>query len=79
MKLVRNVRDFLLDDDFKIIILKNKLNICNYDSIGYFDNDLIIINYRDGEVLVKGKKLVISKLLSNEILISGFINNVEMR
>jgi len=79
MKLVRKVRDYLLDEEFKINILKNKINICNYDSVGYFDNDLIIINYIDGEIIVKGNNLVISKLLNNEMLISGIIKNIEMR
>lgn len=79
MKLVRKVRDYLLDEEFKINILKNKINICNYDSIGYFDNDLIIVNYIDGEIIVKGNNLVISKLLNNEMLISGVIKNIEMR
>lgn len=79
MKAIRKIRDYLLDEEFKINILKNKVNICNYDSIGYFDNDLIIIKYIDGEILVKGNNLVISKLLNNEILISGIIKNIEMR
>lgn len=79
MKIIKKVRDYLLDDNFKINIFKNKINICNYESIGYFDNDLIIINYIDGEIVIKGNNLVISKLLNEEILISGLIKNVEMR
>ena len=60
-------------------VLKDKVNICNYDSIGYLDNDLIIIKYSDGEIKIKGDNLVVSKLLNNEILISGVIKNIEMR
>ncbi len=79
MKLVRNVRNYLLDEEFNMRILKNKVNICNYDSIGYLDNDLIIINHTDGEIKIKGNNLVVSKLLNNEILISGNIKTIEMR
>lgn len=79
MNITKRIRDYLLDEQFKINIFKNKINICNYDSIGYLDYDLIIINYQEGQILIKGEKLVVSKLLNNEILISGTIKNIEMR
>lgn len=79
MNMTRRVRNYLLDEEFNMIVLKNKVNIVNYDSIGYFDNDLIIINYSDGEIKIKGENLVVSKLLNDEILISGIIKIIEMR
>ena len=79
MSIVRRARNYLLDEIFNMKVLKNKINICNYESIGYLDNDLIIINYEDGEIKIKGENLVVSKLLDDEILISGEIKNIEMR
>jgi len=79
MSLVRRTRNYLLDEMFNMRVLKNKIDICNYESIGYLDNDLIIINYEDGEIKIKGENLVVSKLLDDEILISGDIKNIEMR
>ena len=79
MSLVRRARNYLLDETFNMRVLRDKIDICNYESIGYLDNDLIIIYYEDGEVKIKGKNLVVSKLLDDEILISGNINNIEMR
>ena len=79
MSLVRRARNYLLDETFNMRVLKNKIDICNYESIGYLDNDLIIINYEDGEIKIKGENLVVSKLLDDEILISGDIKNIEMR
>ena len=79
MNLVRRTRNYLLDEMFNMRVLKNKIDICNYESIGYLDNDLIIINYEDGEIKIKGENLVVSKLLEDEILISGDIKNIEMR
>ena len=79
MNLVRRARNYLLDEMFNMRVLKNKIDICNYKSIGYLDNDLIIINYEDGEIKIKGENLVVSKLLDDEILISGDIKNIEMR
>ena len=79
MNMTRRVRNYLLDEEFNMRVLKNKVNIVNYDSIGYFDNDLIIVNYSDGEIKIKGENLVVSKLLNDEILISGIIKIIEMR
>ncbi len=79
MKLVGKVRNYLLDEEFNMRVLKSRVNVCNYDSIGYFDSDMVIINYMDGEVKIKGENLVVSKLLSNEVLINGDIKNIEMR
>lgn len=79
MKLINNIRSFLLEDDFEIRIYKNKVNIVNYDSIGHFDSNKIMIYYRDGTIIIKGENLVVSKLLNDEILITGIIQNIELR
>ena len=79
MSIVKRARNYLLDEMFNMRVLKNKIDICNYESIGYLDNDLIIINYDSGEIKIKGENLVVSKLLGDEILISGDIKNIEMR
>ena len=79
MSIVRRTRNYLLDETFNMRVLKNKIDICNYESIGYLDNDLIIINYDSGEIKIKGENLVVSKLLNDELLISGNIKIIEMR
>lgn len=74
-----NLRNYILENDFKIIYLTNKLNIVNYSDISHFDSNKIIINYSDGSVLISGKNLVVSKLLKDELLIEGSINKIEFR
>lgn len=79
MSIIKRARNYLLDETFNMRILKNKIDICNYESIGYLDTELIIINYEEGELKIKGEKLVVSKLLNDEILITGEIKTIEMR
>lgn len=74
-----NLRNYILDNQFKIIMLKNKINIINYLEIDSFDEEKIIIRYKDGVVIVVGNNLIISKLLDDELLISGDISKVEFR
>jgi len=79
MKIINNIRSFLLEDDFEIRVYKNKINIVNYNSIGHFDSNKIIIYYDEGFIVIKGEDLVVSKLLHDEVLITGIILNIELR
>ncbi len=79
MGIINGLRSYILEDDFEIRLLKNRVNIVNYKEIGHFDSDKVIINYSDGSVIIKGNNLVVSKLMNDEILICGEIKNIELR
>lgn len=79
MKIINNFRSFLLEDNFEIHIYKNKINIVNYTSIGHFDSNKIIIYSDSGFVTIKGEELVVAKLLTDEVLITGVISSIELR
>jgi len=73
------VKEFLLEQSFKVTYSNNKLDIVNYIDITHFDNNKIIINYKDGSIFISGNNLFISKLLSDELLIEGSIDKIELR
>ncbi len=79
MQIIKSLRSYLLEDEFQIRILKNKVNVVNYDSIGHFDSNKIMIKHDDNAVVIIGDHLVVSKLLTDEILITGNIKNIEFR
>ena len=79
MNIVTGIRSYILESDTKITIVNNKLNITNYIDIGHFDTNKIIVKLKDKSIIVKGSDLVVSKLLDNEILITGLFNNIEFR
>ena len=72
------LRDYILESDFRINYINKKLNIVNYSFIDHFDDDKIIIRHDNGLVIIKGSNLVITRLLDNEILIFGKIQNIEL-
>lgn len=74
-----NLRNYILENQFKMIYLSNKLDIVNYIDISHFDSNKIIIDYNEGSVLISGKSLVVSKLVSDELLIEGSIDKIEFR
>lgn len=79
MRLFENLRTFVLEEEFKIVYLNNKIDVVNYTEIAHFDSTKIIINYKDGSVAVSGKGLIVSKLMHDELLIEGSIDKIEFR
>ena len=79
MKIINNFRSFLLEDNFEIHIYKNKIDILNYTSMGHFDSNKIIVYSDSGYIIIKGKDLVVTKLLKDEVLITGLIDGIELR
>ena len=79
MNIINGIRSYILDSDLKITIVNNKINIVNYKDIGHFDSNKIVVKADNGEIIVKGNDLVVSKLMSSEILITGDFSNIEFR
>lgn len=72
------LRTYIMEDEFEIKILNNRVNVINYESIGHLDSNKIIIRHKQGKIIVNGKDLVLSKLLKDELLIIGKISNIEL-
>lgn len=79
MKLFDNVRSFILENEFSIHIYDNRVHIANYDSIGHFDSREVWVYHSDKTIIIKGENLALSKLMQEEILISGMIKMIEFR
>ncbi|MDD2203175.1 MAG: YabP/YqfC family sporulation protein [Bacilli bacterium] len=79
MKIIDKLSDYIYDKDMSIHVYENHVNIVNYKEIASFDSTKIVIIYNNGSINIGGKNLVVSKLLSNELLISGEIKQIELR
>ncbi len=62
-----------------MLVLTNKIDIVNYLDIDHFDDNKIIVRYNSGTIIIKGEDLIISKLLTDEILINGKIKNIDFK
>lgn len=79
MNIIDGIRSYIMENDTKITIINNKINITNYIDIGHFDNNKIIVKLNNKNIIIKGDNLVVSKLLNSEILITGDFYNIEFR
>ena len=79
MSIVDGIRSYILENDLKITIINNKINILNYNDIGHFDSNKIVVKADSKDIIIKGSNLVVSKLMNNEILITGEFKTLEFR
>lgn len=78
MKLISKLDRYLEDKKYEIIIKENKVNIINFQEIIDFTINQIILKCENKIINIEGKNLIISKMLDDEILITGTINNVRI-
>lgn len=76
--MINKLRTYLLEEEFTINIFKNKVNVVNYLNIDHFDVNKVIIRHSEGILKIIGNNLVVSKLLGDEVLITGDIKNIEL-
>ena len=54
---IKDIRNQLLDLDFKIVLKHNEINIINYIELLDFNENMIKIKYNEGILKVEGKDL----------------------
>lgn len=77
--MLKDLRNYILENKFRINIYENNIDIINYNEIDHFDDKIIIIRYEKGIITVKGENLIITRLLEDELLINGEIRNLEFK
>ena len=70
------VDNYINDRRFSMIYTNMGLDIVNYSEILDFSSSRISIRYNDNKYYIDGNGLVISKMMEEEILITGIINRI---
>lgn len=73
------LREYIEDNKFRFSFVNNQLDIINYLRINYLEENKISLHYKDGNLVIKGNNLRIKKLLDDEILIVGDIENIKFK
>ena len=76
MKILNRLDNYINDKKYSMIYKYNKLDIINYTEIVDFTSKIITIRYNNNIYQIKGNNLVIARMMDNEILISGSIENI---
>ena len=75
--MLKELKNYIIDNKFKINIWENQIHIINYLDIEHFDDKEIVIKIENKKIKIKGEELIITKLLEEELLINGKIRNIE--
>lgn len=78
MRLIKKLDRYLEDNQYQIIIKHNQVNIINFQEIIDFSINKISLRCNDKIVNIEGKNLIISKMLTDEVLITGIIFNIRI-
>ncbi len=76
MKLLNQVRNYLYDNEYFIDITSNYTHIYNYLSLENLTETEIYLKFANFSVHITGDNLKVTKVLSNEMQITGNIEKV---
>ena len=79
MKLLDRLNNYINENEYKIVIRGNYVNIINYKEILDFDNKKITIRHDNGITNIIGSDLVVSKMVEDEILIAGNLEEIKLK
>ena len=77
--MIRKVIDYIKEDNFELRVNNEYISIINYINIAFMEEDKISVSYKDGNVFISGKELVVVKMLDKEMLIKGNFQKIEFR
>ena len=78
MRLISKIDRYLEDKTYEIILKENKVNIINFKEIIDFSTSKISLRCDNKIINIEGKNLIISKMLDDELLITGEIFNIRI-
>lgn len=76
--MLEKISNYVNDKEFRLTLYNDKIHIINYKQIISLENNYLSILCLNKKILVTGNNLILSKILDNELLIKGNINNIEV-
>lgn len=76
MRIIKNLRNFLYDQDYYIDIYNNCLHVYYYEDLQNLSSTLIELKLKEFILKIEGKDLIVSEMDKHEILIKGKIDAV---
>lgn len=68
---------YLVDNEYKVTIEKDRVHIINYIEIMDFSSNRVVVRYRGGFTTLEGVDLVVSKMMDDELVIEGKLKSIE--
>ena len=79
MRIMKNLQNFLYDQEYFIDIFKNCLHVYYYEELLSLSDTLIELKLKEFILVIEGENLSISSMDKHEMLIKGKINNMRFK
>ena len=79
MRIINNLKDFLIDKEYYIDIFDNKLHAYNYIKLLKLNENIVELKFEKFILEIKGENIKIIEMDNHEILVSGIIDNVRIK
>jgi len=76
--MINKLVNYIKDNGLKINYVNNSVNVINYDDILEVNDDVVTFIKNNKIIMIKGEDLKLSKLLDEEVLITGVIRKIEL-
>ena len=79
MRIVKNLQNFLYDQDYYIDIFSNCLHVYYYLDLLSLSDTCIELKLKEFNLIIEGENLTISNMDKHELLIKGKINEMRFK
>lgn len=79
MKIVNNLKDFLMDQEYYIDIYDNKLHAYNYKKLLKLSDVIVELQFEKFILEIKGNNIRVIEMNNIEMMMSGQIDNVRIK
>lgn len=76
--MLNRIKDYINDKEFRMTIFTDRIHIINYLQILFIEDERVAFLTNKGRIIIKGNNLCLNKLLDDEVLVSGFVSNIEV-
>ena len=79
MRIMKNLQNFLYDQEYFIDIFKNCLHVYYYEELLSLSDTLIELKLKEFILVIEGENLSISSMDKHEMLMKGIINSMRFK
>ena len=72
------INNFIKDNEFIINLIEDKIYIKNYQRLVTIEKNNISLNTNKKKIIIKGKNMILNKILDKELLIIGEFVSIEV-
>ena len=76
--MLNRIKDYINDKEFRMTIFTDRIHIINYLQILSIEDERVAFLTNKGRIIIKGNNLCLNKLLDDEVLVSGFVSNIDV-